>query len=272
MDYQELLSQAPELAIQYGTKILMAFLIFFIGKWVAGGISRIFEKGMQARKVDPTVSQFIRNILYYLMMTVIFIAAMGQLGVQTASFVAVIGAAGLAVGLALQGSLSNFASGVLMILFRPIKVGDFVEAAGTSGAVKEISIFATTLLTPDNKTVIVSNSSVMDNNIINYSTQSQRRIDLVIGVSYDAKIEQVKTVLLDTVMADPRILKDQDVTIGLLELADSSVNFAVRPWVNTSDYWPTYFALMENIKNALDQAGIGIPYPQVDVHMVSGQQ
>lgn len=197
----------------------------------------------------------------------VVIAALGQLGVQTASFVAIIGAAGLAVGFALQGSLANFASGVLLILFRPIKVGDYVEVAGTSGTVKEISIFSTILLTPDNKTVISSNSAVMGGNIINYSTEKTRRVDLVVGVSYSSDLALVKSELEAIAQSDDRILKDKDWTIGVSELADSSVNFVFRVWVNTPDYWAVYFYLNEAVKTNFDKKGIEIPFPQMDVHL-----
>lgn len=253
--------------IAVGMKVLLAVAIYIVGKWVVKTVTGFIRKGMDAKGMDTTLSAFIVNIVYYLAMAFVVIAALGQLGVQTASLVAIIGAAGLAVGLALQGSLSNFAAGVMLILFRPMKVGDFVEAGGTSGAVKEIGIFCTTLLTPDNKTVIVPNSAVGGNNITNYSTQNRRRIDLVIGVSYGADIAQTKQLLESVVTADERVLADPGVTIGLVELADCSVNFAVRPWVATGDYWPTYFSLMENIKLKLDEAGIEIPFPQMDVHV-----
>jgi small conductance mechanosensitive channel len=178
-----------------------------------------------------------------------------------------VGAAGLAVGLALQGSLSNFASGVLLILFRPIKVGDFAEVAGVAGSIKEISIFATTILTGDNKTITVANSAVMDGTIVNYSTQPTRRLDLVVGVSYDSNIQQVKDELKALADADDRILKDPTVTIGVSELADSSVNLVFRQWVNSADYWPVTFDLNERIKNRFDEVGIGIPYPTMDLNV-----
>ena len=208
---------------------------------------------------------------HYILLMVVIIAALGQLGVQTASFVAIVGAAGLAVGLALQGSLSNFAAGVLIILFRPIKVGDFVEVAGVSGSVSDISIFATTLLTGDNKTVIIANADVTGGNITNFSTQPVRRVDLVVGVAYDANIQQVKDELKALAEADERILKDRDVTIGVVELADSSVNLVFRPWVNSADYWGVYFDLNERIKNRFDEVGIGIPYPTMDINVAKAQ-
>ncbi|WP_317930764.1 mechanosensitive ion channel family protein [Halioxenophilus sp. WMMB6] len=262
-----LTTNAVNYAAVYGVKIILAIVIFFVGKWLVKTITNLLKRTLTARNLDATLTSFITNIIYYLAMVVVIIAVLGQVGIQTASLVAVIGAAGLAVGLALQGSLSNFAAGVMIILFRPCRVGDFVEAGGTMGSIKEIGIFATTMLTPDNKTIIVPNSSIMGGNITNFSTQSERRVDLVIGVSYNADIKKVKEVLAAVVAADERVVKEKDVTIGLLELADSSVNFVVRPWVKTADYWPTYFDLMENIKLRLDAEGIEIPFPQMDVHL-----
>ncbi len=263
----EMINQATAFVITYGVKIIFALLIFIVGKWLAKRITVFLENRMTASGVDATISKFVKNILYYVAMVVIVIAVLGQIGIQTASFVAIVGAAGLAIGLALQGSLSNFAAGVLLILFRPIKVGDFVEVAGVAGSVKEISIFTTTLLTGDNKTVIVANSSVTDSNITNYSTQSTRRIDLVVGVSYDSNIEQVKTELQALAEADGRVLKDKPVTIGVSELADSSINLVFRPWVNSTDYWPVTFDLNQKIKQRFDEVGIGIPYPTMDVNL-----
>lgn len=267
MNFESLMEKAPELIVLYGTKVVLALAIFFIGKWAAKFVAGLLEKGMNSRAVDKTITIFVRNIVYYILMVVIVIAVLGQVGVQTASFIAIIGAAGLAVGFALQGSLSNFAAGVLLILFRPCRVGDFVEAGGAAGVVSDISIFATTILTGDNKTITVANASIMGGNIVNYSTQPERRIDMIVGVSYEADLQQVKDELKAIAEADERVLKTKDVTIGVAELADSSVNLVFRPWVNSGDYWPTKFDLTEKIKNRFDELGIGIPYPQMDVHV-----
>lgn len=264
---QTLLEQAPELILTYGSRIIVAVLIFFVGKFIVGGISKSVENVMTKRGVDPTIGKFVKNILHYTGLMVIIIAALGELGIQTASFVAVIGAAGLAVGLALQGSLSNFASGVLIILFRPIRVGDFVEVAGTSGAVKEISLFTTTLTSPDNKTIIVANSSVLNNNIVNYSTADQRRVDLKIGISYGSSMQLAKDTLHQIAAEEERILKDKDLRIAVAELGDSSVNIVFRSWVNSADYWDVYFDLTEKVKLRFDELGIEIPFPQMDVHL-----
>ena len=200
-------------------------------------------------------------------MTFIIIAAIGQLGIQTTSLIAVMGAAGLAVGLALQGSLSNFAAGVLIVIFRPYRVGDFVEAAGISGSVEQVQILTTILKTPDNKRIIVPNAQIMDSIITNYSANDTRRVDLVVGVSYDDDLDKVRNTLRSLIDADDRILKDPECLIAVSELADSSVNFNVRPWVNAADYWGVYFGLTEAIKKRFDQEGISFPFPQQDVHM-----
>ncbi|MFT7558507.1 MAG: small conductance mechanosensitive channel [Flavobacteriales bacterium] len=267
IDIESLMETSVNFLLVYGVQILMALVIFVIGKWVVNQVTKIIEKAMKARGIDPTICQFIRNILYYLMLAFVIIAALGQLGVQTASIVAIMGAAGLAVGLALQGSLANFAAGVLMIAFRPCRVGDFVEVGGASGVVKEISIFSTILLTPDNKTVIISNANVMSGNIVNYSLENTRRVDLVIGVSYSANIAEVKNALQEILDSEEHVIRDKDATIAVSELASSSVNFAFRCWVNTADYWPAYFSLTEKVKLVFDQKGIEIPFDQMDVNL-----
>ena len=266
-DIQGLIEQAPALLVGYGIKIVLAIVVYIVGKWIAGWIATLVAKGMESRSVDATVASFVRNIIYYLLLVVVIIAALGQLGVQTASFVAILGAAGLAVGFALQGSLANFAAGVLMILFRPFKVGDFVEAGGTAGVVKEISIFSTIFHTPDNKVIVVANNAIMSSNITNYSALPTRRVDLTVGVGYSADLGLVRSTIQKIIDAESRILKDQDVTIAVGELADSSVNFVVRVWVNTADYWPVFFDLTEQVKVVFDETGIEIPFPQMDIHL-----
>ncbi len=258
----------PTLAREYGLNLLAALLIFFVGKWLARRLVNLGSRLMNQRGIDATVGGFVSNILYMALLMLVIIAALSQLGIPTAQFIAVIGAAGLAIGLALQGSLSNFASGVLLVSFRPCKVGDYIEAGGVSGTVREITVFSTTLVTPDQRTITVPNSGIMGGPITNYSTSSSRRLDMVIGVSYDSDLEQVKSVLRDIVEGDERVLDaHKPVQIGVLALADSSVNIAVRPWVATADYWPLHFDLHERIKQRFDEEGIGIPYPQMDVHL-----
>lgn len=261
------MDKLPALLPIYATKIVLAIVIYVIGKWLVGVMTRGMAKGMNARGVDETISTFVRNIIYYALLTIVVISALGQLGIQTASFVAVIGAAGLAVGFALQGSLSNFAAGVLIILFRPFKKGDYVEAGGTAGSVFEITILQTILKTPDNKTVIVANSSVLGNNITNYSTEPTRRVDLLVGVAYSADLALVKQELKAIADEEPRILTDKDIQIAVSALADSSVNLVFRVWVETPNYWPVFFDLTEKVKLRFDQKGIEIPFPQMDVHM-----
>ncbi|MEE1676056.1 small-conductance mechanosensitive channel MscS [Agarivorans aestuarii] len=256
-----------DLLMQYAINIAAAIAILFVGMIVARVLASSVEKLMNARKLDSTISHFVGSMVKYIIIAFVIIAALSRIGIQTASFVAIIGAAGLAVGLALQGSLSNFAAGVLIIGFRPFKAGDFVEIAGTAGSVASVQIFTTVLKTPDNKQIVVPNGSVLGGNIVNYSTHPTRRIDLVVGVSYNADLAKTKAILREVCEADSRVLKDPDITIGVSELADSSVNLVVRPWVNSADYWGAYFDLNENIKVALDNAGIEIPFPQMDVHL-----
>ncbi len=222
---------------------------------------------MTKGKVDPTLISFLGHMIYIALLTFVVLAALGQLGIQTTSFIAVIGAAGLAVGLALQGSLSNFAAGVLMIIFRPFKVGDLIEAAGVLGTVEEILIFTTQVKTPDNKTVIIPNSKLTSDNITNYTAKPERRLDMVFGVSYSDDIDKVKIVISDVLSQDDRILASPAPTIGLLEMGDSSINFAVRPWVRPADYWDVLFNINETMKKRFDDEGISIPFPQRDVHI-----
>lgn len=251
----------------YALDVLIGILIFVIGHWFAKVMVKLTRRLMDRRQVDATLSRFATSLLFALLMAVVIIAALGQLGVQTTSLVAIVGAAGLAVGLALQGSLSNFASGVMLIMFRPFRAGDFVEAGGVAGAVEAVSMFNTTLKTPDNKQVIVPNSKITEGYIINYSAEDKRRIDLVFGISYDDDIRHAKEVIESVLAEDERILRDPAPTVGVLELAANSVNLAVRPWVATSDYWDVYFALNERMKQRFDDEGIRIPFPQREVHV-----
>ena len=263
----QLLQHGMDLVIQYGPMLLAAIAIFLIGKLIANWVKRLVSKVMAKGDVDPLIIGFTSSIVYIGMMVFVVMAALGQIGIQTTSFIAILGAAGLAIGLALQGSLANFAAGFLLIIFRPFKVGDVVEAAGVTGKVEVIQIFTTTLKTPDNKTIIVPNAKLGGDNIINYSTQKTRRVDMTVGVSYDADLKEVRNILEDIVSKDERILKDPAHQIVVGELADNSVNFFVRVWVKSDDYWDVYFDGNETVKLRLDEAGIGIPYPQRDVHL-----
>lgn len=262
-----LMPRMQEWIALYGLKVLAAAAILIVGRWVAKALKNLTTRVMKKRAVEPTIVSFVSNLVYIALLVFIVIAAMGQVGIQTTSFIAVIGAAGLAIGLALQGSLANFAAGFLLILFRPFKVGDYIEGAGVAGVVEEIQVFVTQLKTPDNKAVIIPNAKLTGDNIINYSAKETRRVDLVFGVAYDADLQKVRHILEDILSKDERVLDDPAPTIGVLELADSSVNFAVRPWVKTADYWNLYFALTETVKKRFDEEGIGIPFPQRDVHM-----
>ena len=267
MDVSNILPRLQELVAFYGLKIVAAIVIFIVGRWVAKAVRRLAVKMMTKANLEETLISFVGNLTYVALLVFVIIAALNQLGVQTTSFIAIIGAAGLAVGLALQGSLANFAAGVLMIIFRPFKVGDYVEAAGVAGVVEEIEIFTTQLRTPDNKTIIIPNAGITGGNITNYSAKDTRRVDMVIGVGYGDDLKKVREILEDVLAKDDRVLDDPAPTIGVLELGDSSVNFAVRPWVKTADYWGAYFGLTETVKRRFDQEGIAIPFPQRDVHL-----
>ena len=253
--------------LAFGIDLAIALVIFFVGRIVISIIVRGMSKAMQKNEVEKTLETFVCNLVRMALLIVVVIAAIGQLGIQTTSFIAIFGAAGLAVGLALQGSLSNFASGVLIVLFRPYKVGDFVEAAGIACAVEQVQILTTILKTGDNKQVIVQNSQIMDSIITNYSANDTRRVDLVVGVSYDDDLDKVRKTLEEIIAADERVLADPAVKIAVSELADSSVNFIVRPWCATSDYWPLTWDLTETIKKRFDQESISFPFPQQDVHL-----
>ncbi|MCW8996000.1 MAG: small-conductance mechanosensitive channel MscS [Psychromonas sp.] len=255
------------LLIEYAMNIAAAILTLVIGLFVARVISSATHKVLTKKQLDNTIVDFVTHMIRYIIIAFVVIAALGRIGVQTTSFIALLGAAGLAVGLALQGSLSNFASGVLIVVLRPFKAGEYIEAAGTAGSVNSVQIFATTLTTPDNKIVIVPNSAILGANIINYSRMPTRRIDLLIGVSYGADLAKTKAVLESVVKANSNVLSDPAPQVAVAELADSSVNLVVRPWVKSELYWQVRFELMEAIKNGLDEAGIEIPFPQMDVHM-----
>ena len=268
-DWAEVWTMVQTTGVDLGINLVTAIVIFFVGKWIVSLVVKGMLKAMQKGDMDITLRRFVANLARMLLMLFVIIAAIHQLGIQTASLIALLGAAGLAVGLALQGSLSNFAAGVLIVLFRPYKVGDWIEGGGVSGAVEEVQILTTVLKTGDNKRVIIPNSQIMGTTITNYSANETRRVDLVVGVSYGDDLDKVRTELEGLVAADERVLKDPAVTIAVSELADSSVNFVLRPWVKTADYWGVYFDLTEAIKKRFDEVGISIPFPQRDVHIHS---
>ncbi len=272
IDWQGIIDYLSINAIDLAGKIVGALVIFYGGRWLVGLAVRALRKVMQRQEIDRTLETFVCNLVRMALLVVVIIAAISALGIQTASFIAIFGAAGLAVGLALQGSLSNFAAGVLIVLFRPYKVGDWVEAAGISGAVEQVQILTTVLKTGDNKQIIVPNSQIMDSIITNYSANDTRRVDMVVGVSYDDDLDKVRKTVEELVAADDRILDEPACTIAVSELADSSVNFVVRPWVKTSDYWGVMFDLTEAIKKRFDQDGISFPFPQQDVHLYNASK
>ncbi|MEX0976845.1 MAG: mechanosensitive ion channel domain-containing protein [Woeseia sp.] len=272
IDWATLSEQIQTLGVEFGINLIAALLIFYIGRTVARLLARGLRRLMQSQSVDPILESFVSNLIYWALMAFVIIAAITKLGVQTASLIALVGAAGLAVGLAMQGSLANFAAGVLIVMFRPYRVGDWVEAAGISGSVVQVQILTTLLQTADNKQIIVPNGQIMNSIITNYSTNTTRRVDMVVGVSYDDDIDAVREAIQSLVDADERILKDPPCQIVVAELADSSVNFFVRPWVATADFWPVKFDLTEAVKKRFDEDGISIPYPQRDVHIIQKEE
>ena len=250
----------------YGIKVLGAIIIWIIGSWLIKKANRMIAKAMTKANYDASLQKFLLNLISWILKILLFLAILSQLGVETTSFAAILAATGLAVGLALQGALGNFAGGVLIMIFKPIKIGDLIEAQGALGVVKEIEIFTTKILTPTNKEVIIPNGTLSNGNITNYSTEGKLRVDLTIGVSYDADIKQTKDVLMNALTSNSQVLQDPAPTVNVSELADSSVNFAVRPWSTVDDYWDVYFGTLEKCKEALDTAGIEIPYPhQVEI-------
>jgi small conductance mechanosensitive channel len=252
--------------VEYGINIVLASLIFFIGKKLASLLTGIAINMMSKSSMDETVEKFLANVINSLLIVVVVLAALNQLGIETTSFVAILGAVGLAVGLAFQGTLSNISAGVMIIIFKPIKVGEFVEAGGASGVVEEVNIFNTMMRTGDNKTIIIANSNIIGGNIINYSRKETRRVDLTFGIGYDDDLKLAKNILTEILNSDERILKEPEPFVAVSELADSSVNFVTRSWVKSEDYWPVHFDTLEKVKLTFDEKGISIPYPQMDIH------
>lgn len=266
MDLDKILDTVTEYASLYGIKIIGAIVIWVIGSWIIKKIMKGVRKVMSKRNYEESLQRFLINLISWALKILLIIAILGQLGVETTSFAAILAAAGLAVGMALQGSLANFAGGVLLMIFKPIKIGDLIEAQGEIGVVKEIEIFTTKLTGLSNKEIIIPNGTLSNGNIVNYTTEGTRRVDLTFGVGYDSDIKQTKEMLMKVITSHPLVLKDPQPTVNVSELADSSINFAVRPWCNTEDYWTVYFDVTENTKEALDAAGIDIPYPhQVEI-------
>ncbi len=267
IDWQKYLDMFVDQAIAWAPNIVIAILIFFVGRIAVRMVRGVVRRVMRRAKTDETLVLFMSNILYAGLMAFVVIAALGKLGVRTDSLVAILATAGLAVGFALQGSLGNFAAGVMLIMFRPFKIGDVVEAGGVTGVVEDIQVFSTIMRTPDNKKVIVPNGGITGGVITNYSGNATRRVDLVAGIGYGDDAAQAKQILEEILDKHPLVLKDPAPGVALIELADSSVNFNVRPWCKTDDYWTVYSEVTEQIKLRFDAAGISIPYPQQDVHM-----
>jgi small conductance mechanosensitive channel len=266
MDFQKYLDLAIEKIVEFSPKVVAAILILIIGLWLTKRIVKITRKLTGTRGVDETLQKFLGDLIGWVLKVLIFIVAISQLGVETTSFIAILGAAGLAVGLALQGSLANFAGGTLIMIFKPFKVGDLIKAQGELGVVKEIQIFVTKLISPGNKLVIIPNGVLSNGNIVNYTEEGKLRVDLTFGIGYEEDIKKAKEVLTQVMLNDPNVLKDPEPSVNVSELADSSVNFAVRPWATPDNYWDVYFGVTEAGKLALDKAGIEIPYPQRVVH------
>ena len=261
MDFEKYLNWLIEKITEFSPNVIAAILILVIGFWITRRIVKLLRKVMHTRGVDETLQRFLGDLVGWTLKVLIIVVAISQVGVESTSFIAILGAAGLAIGLALQGSLANFAGGTLIMIFKPFKVGDLIEAQGELGVVKEIQIFVTKLNSPQNKLVIIPNGTLSNGNIINYTEEGKLRVDLTFGVGYDEDIKKTKEVLMDIMTKNEKVLSDPEPTVNVSELADSSINFAVRPWTKPEHYWDVYFEVLEDGKYALDKAGIEIPYP-----------
>jgi len=265
---ETLTMKAYELGLSYAPKLALALLTLLIGLWIISGITKLVKASMVRSKVDPTVIPFMGSMVSWILKLLLFISVASMVGIATTSFVAVLGAAGLAIGLALQGSLANFAGGVLIMIFKPYKVGDLIESQGHLGVVKEVQIFNTILLSPQSKRIIIPNGATSNGSVVNYTVEGKIRVDLTIGVSYNADIDQTKAVLMEVLTSNDKVMQDPAPFVGVTEMADSSVNFVVRPHCLPENYWKVYFEVNESIKKALDKNAIAIPFPQRDVHLI----
>jgi small conductance mechanosensitive channel len=265
---ESLTSKAYELGLTYAPRLALAILTLLIGLWIISGITKLVKASMERSKVDPTLIPFMSSLVSWLLKLLLFISVASMVGIATTSFVAVLGAAGLAVGLALQGSLANFAGGVLVMIFKPYKVGDLIESQGHLGVVKEVQIFNTILISPQSKRIIIPNGATSNGSVVNYTVEGKIRVDLTVGVSYDADIDQTKSVLMDVMVNHDKVIQDPAPFVGVTEMADSSVNFVVRPHCLPEHYWDVYFDINEGMKKALDKNAITIPFPQRDVHLI----
>lgn len=255
------------LAVEYGANLLLALLTLIIGLWIIKMVMRGIKKSMTKNNIDATLRQFLSSLLSIVLKIMLVISVISMVGIEMTSFVAILAAAGLAVGMALSGTLQNFAGGVMIVLFKPFKVGDFISAQGFSGSVKEIQIFNTILTTPDNKTIIIPNGGLSTGAMTNFSTEPLRRVDFTFGIGYGDDIDKARNIINGLISADPRILKDPAPFVAVSELANSSVNFVVRVWAKSANYWEIFFDMTENVKKAFDKGGISIPFPQTDVHV-----
>lgn len=266
MDFSKYSNMAMDYASEYGLKLLAALLIFIIGKWAVNKVTIFSKKLMLKAKVDQTLVEFLESIIYFILLIMVILASLNTMGINTTSFLAVFGAASLAVGLALKDSLSNIGAAVLIIIFRPFKVGDTIEAAGTRGTVKDINLFSTIMEPVDKRIVIVPNSSIINGNITNFSQRTIRRVEHVFGIGYDDNLKLAKETLIQIIEDDKRVLEEPAPLVAVGELADSSVNFTFRAWTTTDDYWDVHFDMLEKVKLAFDEKNISIPYPQIDIH------
>jgi|MDTG01.1.fsa_nt_gb small conductance mechanosensitive channel len=267
MDVEKILEKIINMGVEYGPKLLGAILVWIIGSWVIKAIMKNFVKVLDKRDMDASLKPFLKSLFGILLRAMLIISVLGMLGIQMTSFVAILGAAGLAVGMALSGTLQNFAGGVMILLFKPFRVGDFIDAQGHMGSVKEIQIFNTILTTPDNKTIIIPNGGLSNSSMTNFSTEPLRRVDWTFGVGYGDSVKKTRKVIAKIAAEDERILKDPELFIGLAELGDSSVNFAVRAWVKAEDYWGVFFDMNEKVYETFEKEGLNIPFPQMDVHL-----
>ncbi|WP_163716688.1 mechanosensitive ion channel family protein [Mangrovibacterium lignilyticum] len=265
-NYQNLIEKAYELILVYGPKIVLAIIVLVVGLWIINRFTKVSRKVMTARNVNVSLIGFVSSLANLGLKALLLISVAGMIGIQTTSFIAVLGAAGLAVGLALQGTLANFAGGVMVLIFKPYQVGDLIQAQGHLGVVKEIHIFVTIMLSPESKTIIIPNGAISNGDITNFTTEGKIRVDMVFGISYESNIKKAKEILMNILINHPKVLKDPAPFVGVKELGDSSVNLAVRPHAKPEDYWAVYFDVYEAGKIALDEGGITIPFPQMDIH------
>jgi small conductance mechanosensitive channel len=267
MNTEQILNQLNQLVLDYGPKLIGAIVVWIIGGWIIKAIINGFDKVMEKNQTDESLKPFLKKLVGTLLKVLLIISVLGMLGVEMTSFIAILGAVGLAVGLALSGTLQNFAGGVMILLFKPFKVADVIEAQGYLGKVSEIQIFNTILKTPDNKTIIIPNGGLATSSMINYTTEPQRRVDWTFGIGYGDDVDKAKGVIKELCDQDTRILKDPELFIAVSALADSSVNFAVRAWVKADDYWDVFFEMNEKVYKTFEQQGLNIPFPQMDVHV-----